>query len=109
MKQVLGVFMKNTFIDTWGLCSWLGRREIRGKCFTVPSVPDLYKLAACMEIPVIDEHNAAGDAFLTAQLFQRLLPLLREGGIATVGELADIGDPFQGGDRFRVSGEMPHF
>ena len=37
-----------------------------------------------------DRHTAAGDAFLTAQVFQRLLSKAQRHGIATVGELLEL-------------------
>ena len=36
-----------------------------------------------------DRHTAAGDAFITAQVFQRLLPLARRAGRVTVGRLGE--------------------
>jgi len=33
------------------------------------------------------------DAFMTAQVFQRLLPRLQTSGIMTLGDLLRVGDP----------------
>jgi hypothetical protein len=49
------------------------------------------------------------DAFATAQLFQRFIPLLKEAGEKNIGELLKIGRPFEGGDRFNISGEFGNF
>jgi hypothetical protein len=49
------------------------------------------------------------DAFTTAQLFQRFLPLLIEAGAKDIGDLLKLGIPFKGGDRFSLSGEFSNF
>jgi len=36
------------------------------------------------------------DAFITAQVFQRLMPMLIRAGVKTVGDLLRIGDPSGG-------------
>ncbi|MDR3684934.1 MAG: hypothetical protein P4L11_14495, partial [Geothrix sp.] len=53
----------------------------------------LFELARLFDIPVAGAHTALGDAYLTAQLFQRLLPLLVEAGIHDLTSLLRIGDP----------------
>lgn len=46
----------------------------------------LDELAARLGITIADRHTALGDARATAEVFLRLVPLLRERGIATLGE-----------------------
>ncbi len=94
-------------IDTAELYSWMTGRRLLQKCMKdAPARPDLYRLAQCLDIPLSGSHHAMSDAFITAQVFQRFLPLLAQEGISTVGDLIRIGDPNGGGDRFRSSGEI---
>ncbi|MDM7456149.1 MAG: exonuclease domain-containing protein [Tepidimonas sp.] len=46
----------------------------------------LEEIAARFGIPVIGRHTALGDAFVTAEVLLRLIPLLAEQGIRTLGE-----------------------
>ncbi|WP_058615371.1 exonuclease domain-containing protein [Tepidimonas taiwanensis] len=46
----------------------------------------LEEIAARFGIPVIGRHTALGDAFVTAEVFLRLIPLLQQQGIRTLGE-----------------------
>jgi DNA polymerase-3 subunit epsilon len=48
---------------------------------------------APLGVPGRGEHNALGDAFVTAQVFQRLLRRLGSGAVTTTGDLLRIGDP----------------
>ncbi|MFT3973435.1 MAG: exonuclease domain-containing protein [Amaricoccus sp.] len=56
----------------------------------------LEAIAARLGVPVVARHSAAGDARTTAAVFLKLLPLLRERGIVTLGEAraASAGSPF---------------
>ena len=58
----------------------------------------------CQRFGVVphDRHTAAGDAFITAQVFQRLLRLARKAGRDTLGALAE---PFPVPDRSGSGGE----
>ena len=53
-----------------------------------PSLADLRleSLAERLGVPVIGRHTALGDALLSGEIFLKLLPLLAERGIATLGE-----------------------
>ncbi len=44
------------------------------------------KLAAWLEVEIVDRHSAAGDALTTARIFQALVPKLRDSGIRTFAE-----------------------
>lgn len=106
MKRILGHGMENAVLDTAELFCWMARRGILDRCKSMPKEPELYRLSQCLDISVSEAHHALSDAFITAQVFQRFLPLLHEQGITTIGELARIGDPTGGGDRFRSTGEI---
>jgi DNA polymerase III subunit epsilon len=54
---------------------------------------DLFSLAKRYHIPVSAAHNALMDAFITAQLFQRLLSSLPGLGVRTVKDLLRIAKP----------------
>jgi DNA polymerase-3 subunit epsilon len=46
----------------------------------------LESIAGRLGVPVIGRHTALGDALLTGEVFLRLLALLRERGIETLGQ-----------------------
>jgi len=56
-----------------------------------PTLADhrLEAIAERLGVPVIGRHTALGDALLTGEAFLRLLGLLQERGIATLGEALD--------------------
>ncbi len=72
-------------------------------------MPELYRIAEFFDIDVSEAHHALADAFTTAQLFQRFLPILGQAGADDIDEILRIGTPFKGGDRFRLSGEFSNF
>jgi DNA polymerase-3 subunit epsilon len=110
LKRMRGAPLANAAVDTCSLYEWLRKRLAAPGC---PSPPNdsrkLYDLAKCFGIEVSGAHKALMDAFMTAQLFQRLLPLLTKAGVRSAGELVRIGSPFKGGDRFKLSGEISNF
>ena len=54
-------------------------------------------------------HTALGDAYITAQLFQRFLPLLAEAGIRDLKGLLRVGDPERQAENFIGPGGQAHF
>lgn len=49
----------------------------------------LEDIAARFGVNVLGRHTALGDAFVTAEIFARMLPLLRERGLLTLGQVLD--------------------
>lgn len=88
--------LRNTFLDVLGLY-----RSIRGGrgSTLLEELPlkdaTLYTVARALGIPPRGAHDALGDAFLTAQVLQRFLSILRSGrpgeelSLATLLRLAD--------------------
>jgi len=110
MMQLYGSKLRNPVIDTFALYEWLRKRDRLNDCIlSLRGVYRLYDIATCFGIPVSSSHNAMMDAFTTAQLFQRFLPLLADTGVKDMSELLKRGRPFEGGDRFRLTGEFGNF
>jgi DNA polymerase-3 subunit epsilon len=101
--------VRNAAVDTPALYEWLRKRNAGQACFALPPEAGLYEVAACFGIPVNGAHKALMDAFITAQLFQRMLPVLVASGVETIGQLMKIAHPYKGGDRFRTTGEIGNF
>jgi DNA polymerase-3 subunit epsilon len=94
MKRLYDAEMEFPVVDTQKIVTWLAKKEdfcSFGGASTGPL--DLSSLARRYDIPVGKAHNALDDAFVTAQLFQRLLAELSGQGIRTVAELIRIGRP----------------
>jgi DNA polymerase III alpha subunit (gram-positive type) len=68
--------------------------------------PGLYDIARRFGIPVSGAHNSEMDAYITAQVFQRYIPMLSEHGIDSVGALLSAGSPGKGGDAAALHGEI---
>ena len=85
----------NPVLDTWPLYDWLSSRNPEDGGPGLPRLQDprLPSLARALGVPCRSEHNALGDAFVTAQVFQRLLRRIDRWGITTTGELLRIGNP----------------
>ena len=110
MKRIFGTAVRNAALDTFSIYDWLRKRESSRDCPAKPPAGyRLYDIVKCYGIPVNGAHNALMDAYTTAQLFQRFLPLLAESGAKDIGDLLKIGIPFKGGDRFGLSGEFSNF
>lgn len=87
--------LANPVLDTWPLYDWLASRSPEDGSPGLSRVQDprLPALAQALAVPCRNGHNALGDAFVTAQIFQRLLRRLDHWGVTTIGELLRIGDP----------------
>lgn len=75
-ERHFGKRMSNRWLDTNDLCERLGV-EIGGH--------ELDALCARFGIVPHDRHTAGGDAFLTAQIFLRLLRIARKAGVTVYG------------------------
>lgn len=82
-------------IDTWRMYTWLqNQTDAAARDFRdCGGDSDLFTLARKYHIPVLKAHHALGDAFVTAQLFQRFLGILPNLGVKRVKELLKIGKP----------------
>lgn len=85
----------NPVLDTWPLYEWLSGRTPHDDGPGLPRLQDprLPALAQALGVPCRGEHNALGDAFVTAQVFQRLLRRLERWGVTATGQLLRISDP----------------
>jgi DNA polymerase-3 subunit epsilon len=109
-KRTLAVPLANPVIDTFSIYEWLRKRTKVAWCRSgAGTVYRLYDIARHLDIAVEGSHNALRDAFTTAELFQRFLPLLAESGARDLGDLLSIGRPFEGSDRFQPEGEICNF
>lgn len=86
LERHFGLTMKNRWLDTMDLTlrlqeagAFRGRATADG--FSLDALCDMFGIAAH------DRHTAGGDAFLTAQIFQRLLRTARNVGLDTLGAL----------------------
>lgn len=109
-KRWRGGGIRNAVIDTYSIYGWLQRRYPGHALLAAPGERHtLYDIAKTMGVPVNGAHNALMDAFTTALLFQRFIPLLLQTGVQELGELLRIGMPFEGGDGFKQTGEISNF
>jgi DNA polymerase-3 subunit epsilon len=110
-KCISGKTVTNPVIDTISVYTWLRRRLPMAECFSLPETgTSLYDIARTFNIPLEGAHNALQDAFTTAQLLQRFLPMLEQAGATEIGDLLKIGIPFEGGDHhYRPTGEICNF
>jgi DNA polymerase-3 subunit epsilon len=86
--------LRNAAVDTLSMYGWLRRRSIDHPAFALElPAPSLFDLAEAFEIPVEEAHSAIGDAYVTAQLFQRFLPFLQQAGVESLAGLCRVGNP----------------
>jgi DNA polymerase III subunit epsilon len=110
MKRIVNDRIRNPVIDTLIIYEWIRKRMPSHSCFPPGDKSSgLYEMAKCFDITVRGAHDALVDAFITAQIFQRFIPVLMDLGIKSIGMLLKIGHPEEGGDRFKTSGEFSNF
>lgn len=95
IKRICSLDFQNPCIDTFVIYRWIkgsagsfSRHYSEGK-----NGKDLFSIAREYGISVKKGHNAQGDAFMTAQVFQRFLRILPGLGVRRVKELLRIGKP----------------
>jgi DNA polymerase-3 subunit epsilon len=110
MRHIRRAKISNPALDTFSIYEWLRKRD---KCPDYAAAPcpgfRLYEIVKCFDITVNGAHNALMDAYTTAQLLQRFLPLLAEAGVHDIGNLLRIGIPFKGGDNFKLTSVFSNF
>jgi DNA polymerase-3 subunit epsilon len=96
-------------VDTWPLYDWLASRHPEDGGPGLPRLQDprLPELAHALGVRTRGGHNALSDAFVTAQVFQRLLRRLPRWGVRTTGQLLRIADPRRATDQHRDRGTLP--
>ncbi len=86
LQRHFGIRLMNDVVDT----ASLAKRLEKGPYYNLAHKSGEYRLDNLLlryRIRLHDRHTAAGDAFLTAQLFQRLVSKGKECGIMTVRDL----------------------
>jgi DNA polymerase-3 subunit epsilon len=94
-RQVLGAPLPNPVLDTCRIHEWIREnRDSFGRHYQGRQDElDLFTLAREYGVPVSEGHHSLGDAFMTAQLFQRFLAVLPGMGVRRLGDLLRIGHP----------------
>jgi DNA polymerase-3 subunit epsilon len=95
LKRIAGRRFDQPVVDTLKIHEWLQEQsgEFSRHYSGAAQDKDLFSLAKKHQIPVSSAHDAQMDAFITAQLFQRFLPVLPKFGVTTVKDLLRIGRP----------------
>ena len=95
MKRTMGRTLPNHAVDTISLYRTIRHSDSDRCAFYDDRSEDtgLLSLAERYGINREEAHNALGDAYMTAQLFQRFLSILQGRGIRTAGDLLRAGKP----------------
>ncbi|MDA8078364.1 MAG: 3'-5' exonuclease [Nitrospiraceae bacterium] len=110
MKRIFGASIQNPVIDIYPLYEWARSRSFyEERTTSMPGRAKLYDIARYYDIAVNGAHNSLVDAFITAQIFQRLIPGLTAAGITDVGELIRLSNRLKGGDRQGISSGISNF
>ena len=105
-KRLNGKPVRNPVIDTFSVHEWL-RLRLKDHPYFLPPAEKcrLHEIAKSFDVPVNGAHNALMDAYTTAQIFQRMMPMLQSAGVRDLGDLLMIGRPFEGGESSKLAGE----
>jgi DNA polymerase III subunit epsilon len=109
-RRLTGAPLGNPAVDTLSLYGWLRHRHTDHPALltALPGL-SLFDLAGAFEIPVEKGHTALGDAYITAQLFQRFLPLLAGAGVTHLPGLLRLGDPLRQAENLLAPGGHVQF
>ncbi|UCD35169.1 MAG: 3'-5' exonuclease [Nitrospiraceae bacterium] len=93
LKIMGGSRLRNPAVDTHRIHEWLSENsgEFKKHYHGTSAKTDLFSIAERYGITISAAHDALGDAFITAQLFQKFLHFLHAGGMGRLDELLDIG------------------
>ena len=110
LARITGKRVKNPAVDTYLIHEWLKKASASYRdLFSHSGESSLYEIAGGLGISPNGAHNAEMDAYITAQLFQRYIPLLARAGIENLGGLLRVADPSKGGDKQGQSGFFCNF
>ena len=110
-KRISGTLFQNLLLDIRPLFEWARSKETfkQKACASLPAQCKLYDMAKCLGIPFNGAHNAMVDAFVTAQIFQRIIPVLAVSDTRTVGDLMALSKRLKGGDRYSTVRSIGNF
>lgn len=109
-RRLTGAPLRNPVVDTLSLYGWLRNRQAAHPVFSAPLTGmRLYDMAKGFGIPCEGAHDALADAFITAQLFQRFIPLLEGFGIRELDDLLRVGNPGMHGEHIFSPGGRANF
>ena len=95
VRALLNMRLQNRVLDTQRIHEWMKTNNGSfSRHYSVRSEDQsLFALAREYNVPISEGHNALSDAFITAQVFQRLLSILPGLGVNTLRDLLRIGKP----------------
>lgn len=99
LKQYFAQSITNPVVDVFAVYKWVSKKTGGNGVF----YGNLYEIAESLDIPVKSAHNAISDAFIAAQVLQRLISKLSDLGVTSLGELLSISNSTEGGGGFRFS------
>jgi DNA polymerase-3 subunit epsilon len=110
-RRFFGYPMKNHVLDILPVYEWVRKKEAvkRGDGMNLPQRYRVYDIAKYYGIDVSSTHNAIIDAYITAQIFQRFIPVLIGAGIQNVGDLMKLSGRLKGGERQTLSRGLYNF
>ena len=93
LKESFGITLANRVMDTALIAKGIQKMENPTKTFMEGTKNvGLDALAKQFDIQMPDRHDAYGDAFATALIFQRQLGILQRAGVKTLRELLKFGE-----------------
>lgn len=103
IRNSLGEIFEPFSIDTLIIYQWLIKKGFLPQNFS--NKKSLEDIALSLDIEVRELHDALSDAFITAQIFQKMLSYLAELKVFLIGELIDIASVFERGYNLKIRKE----